>query len=101
MPAASRKQSIVADCDADFAGFASGRAAAESRQRLQFMPKLLRSTLVLAAAPFTAGAAAQEADPRHPAPGFQTRTPGSALLIATISPGRPPPSTSRGGSPPS
>lgn len=45
------------------------------------MPKSLRSTLVLAAVLAMAGAAAQEADTRHLAPGFHTRTPGSALVI--------------------
>lgn len=72
---------IVADLDAGFAGFASRPAAAELPQRLQFMPKSLRSTLVLAAILFTAGAGAQDADTRHLAPGFHTRTPGSALVI--------------------
>lgn len=45
------------------------------------MPKLFRSTLVLAAALFAAGAPAQEADTRHLAPGFHARTPGSTLVV--------------------
>lgn len=75
MPAASRKQAIVANGDAGFADFAGGRVAAESGQRLQFMPKLFRSTLVLGAVLAAAGAGGQEADTRHLAPGLQTRAP--------------------------
>ena len=45
------------------------------------MPKSYRRTLALAAVLFLASANAQEVDSRHLAPGFQTRSPGSALLI--------------------
>jgi len=45
------------------------------------MPKSYRRTLALAAVLFLASASAQEVDSRHLAPGFHTRSPGSALLI--------------------
>jgi hypothetical protein len=72
---------MAAAAHAGFAGERHGAPTAEWRQRLEFKPMLFRSTLLLAVALFAAAVAAQDADPRHRAPGFHARPAGSTLLV--------------------